>query len=873
MKKISISALCSLLFVSSLSGFVFAQKMPARKLAAASVSSSRSSAVMGEIKVYTDGANGAVLDWSTTYELGNLGFNVYRVDIGGNRQQVNDSLIGGSLIRFGEKTELAGGYLYSAYDPAGRADAVYYIETVDKSGAKNLYGPVSPVYAKNITRKPGYNPQLRSDFTGENNAVIEKNYPGAFKTRSGSPAAESSPVDLANQRWVAAQPGVKIKANRDGIYHISRAQLQAAGFNVASPQANWQLYLYGVEQKIIVEPAGNYIEFYGRGIDLQNSDSQIYYLITGPGAGQRMGTTVRRPFSPGILGQNFRNFTHYEPRSSYVAAQIVNGDLDNWFGPVITSSIPVTRSFNLKDIDFNGADVSIEIMLHGLQNGAHVVRITLNGSVIGTIDFDGVIPQSKTFSLKPSQLLEGSNTFDFIGTSSAIDNTLLDFVTVNYQRLYKADQNTLAFDTQNLHATKVTGFNTPNVRVFDLYFPDDPLLIANTTTAPGAAGFDVSIPSGRNHPMLAVNENSLLSPVSITLNTPSQLSTTNSTADMLIVTHGSFMTEANNWANYRRGQGLTVDVVNVEDVFDEFDYGLPTPQALKGYLQYFKTNDPNLKYAMLVGDATYDPRNYLGAGYNDLIPTMFVNTSFGESPSDEALGDFDNDAVAEMAIGRLTVRVGENAKVTLMQNKMSAFEGAIVNAMVTRGALFVADDPFGYDFALVNQNLRDELPPEMPAVFITRQDDLDVAVVRAHIIAEINNGRFLVNYTGHGGTGVWSSSQMLRISDIPLMTNTGSNLSLFLMLTCLNGFFVDPSVDWMAEALVKSPNAAVVSWASTGSTTPDIQEVMATRFFHVLGQGTHTRLGDAIRESKLNAPTQDVPLTWVLIGDPALKIK
>jgi hypothetical protein len=48
---------------------------------------------------------------------------------------------------------------------------------------------------------------------------------------------------------------------------------------------------------------------------------------------------------------------------------------------------------------------------------------------------------------------------------------------------------------------------------------------------------------------------------------------------------------------------------------------------------------------------------------------------------------------------------------------------------------------------------------------------------------------------------------------------------------------------------------------------------MATRFFHVLGLGTHARLGDAIKEAKQNAPDQDVPLTWALLGDPASRVK
>ncbi len=885
MKKNFVIALCLLLAVNSLSGLVFAQKMQARKRPVVSEPTGRSSSVMGEIRASTDGVNGTVIDWHTTYELGNLGFNVYRGDADGTRRQVNDSLIVGSLVRFGEKREMAGGDLYSAYDPAGRADAVYYVETVSKYGEKALYGPVAPVYFPNLTTRSGYDARLRPDFTGSNNAIIEKNNPGSYK--AGSPSMELSPVDPVNQRWVAAQPGVKIRVNKNGLYRISRAELQTAGFNVASPHANWQLYLYGVEQKIIVEPAGNYIEFYGRGLDIQNIDSQIYYLVTGPGAGQRMASTFRRPFSPNIGSVHFRNTTHYEPRSSYVYSQIVNGDGDNWFGPIISSS-SISRTINIKDINTDRQKAYVEVVLHGLQNGVHSVKITLNGTDLGTVDFDGVVPASKTFTVNASLFQEGGNTFDFVGTGSLVDNTLLDYINIDYPRYYKADQNTLAFDTQNVHSTTVTGFNTPNVRVFDLFYPDDPMLILNTTTAPGAGGFDVLIPSGRAHPMLAVNENSLLSPVSITLNTPSNVSSVNSTADMLIISHGNFMAEANNWANYRRGQGLTVDVMNAEDVFDEFDYGLPTPTAVKNCLQYFKNTDPNFKYVLLIGDATYDPRNYLGTGFNDLIPTKFVNTSFGEAPSDESLGDFDNDAVAEMSIGRLPVRTP--AEVTLILGKVTAFESVVQTSLSSRGVLFVADALRGWDFANTNRLLRAELPAPTPVAFIDFLETSDIPTIRNQIVDDINanNGRFIINYAGHGSIRVWSTSQIFRqvvvpqppppnppiLSEVQRLTNSGNKTSLFLMLTCLNGYFTDLSQDNLAEALVKAPNGgAPTSWASTGETTANIQETMATRFFHIVGLGTHQRLGDAIRESKQNAPDPDVPRTWALIGDPALKIK
>jgi hypothetical protein len=673
-------------------------------------------------------------------------------------------------------------------------------------------------------------------------------------------AAESNLADPVKQKWVAAQPGVKMQIRQAGFYRVSRAALQAAGFNVVSDPAFWQLYVDGEQQKMIVEPSGNYIEFYGNGVDNQSTDSRMYYLLVGPEAGQRIASVIRRAFGPPALGVSFRNITTFEER------------INNWWGAILSPNVPVTRNINLKDINPDRTKAFVEISLHGFLNSSHNVQLVVNGVPIGSVTFDGITPTSKTFSINASHLINGSNTFELTGIGGATDYTLLKSIKIDYPRFYISEQNRLAFETIGLQGAKVTGFNTANVRVFDMIYPNDPQLIINTSTAPGTNGFDVSIPSGRAHPMIAVNENGLLSPVAITQNAPSQLSAGTSNADMLIISHANFMAGANNWATYRRADALNVDVINVEDIYDEFDYGLPTPLALKSYLQYAKTNYPNIKYVLFVGDATYDPRNYLGAGYNDFIPTRFIVTDEGESPSDEILGDFNNDGVSEMALGRLPVRT--NASVTLLLGKTTAFDGGASTGLLNRGVFFVADQPDGYPFADVNRRLRDELPPSTPILYVDLLEDPSINVIRTRIRDGVNGGRFIVNYTGHGAPGIWSTAQMLRIIDVPAFTNNNGNLSLFTVFNCLNGVFTDPSIDWLSEILLKSPNgAASAVWSSTGSTTPDFQEIMSVRFYDTLGQGTYTRLGDGIRDAKLVTPSHDVTLTWVLLGDPALHIK
>ena len=67
---------------------------------------------------------------------------------------------------------------------------------------------------------------------------------------------------------------------------------------------------------------------------------------------------------------------------------------------------------------------------------------------------------------------------------------------------------------------------------------------------------------------------------------------------------------------------------------------------------------------------------------------------------------------------------------------------------------------------------------------------------------------------------------------------------------------------------------AVSAWSSSGLTTPDIQEVMATRFYKQIGAGNITRLGDLINDAKtVISGGRDVKLSWVLLGDPMLKMK
>jgi len=339
---------------------------------------------------------------------------------------------------------------------------------------------------------------------------------------------------------------------------------------------------------------------------------------------------------------------------------------------------------------------------------------------------------------------------------------------------------------------------------------------------------------------------------------------------MIIVTHRDWLAEAQTWADYRTSTGVNSVVVDVADVYDEFSYGVQSAAGMTDFFQFASQNwQTPPQYILLMGDSTYDPKNYGNFAYNTFVPTELVDTLYEETGSDEALCDFNNDGLAEIAVGRIPARNG--TELTQMLAKTIQFESTIATAL-DRGALFVADQPIGYDFDGVNNRIAQQLPPTMPKVFISR--NIPDPNPRTLLLAELNIGRFLVNYSGHGSTLFWAESGFYHRNDIASMNNQ-DNYSLFTLLTCLNGYFVSPYFDTFAEVAVKSPNrAAVAAWASSGRTTPDVQEVMATRFYNQISVGTITRMGDLVKDAKQSlVGGRDVRLSWTLLGDPALKVR
>lgn len=819
--------------------------------------------IFGKAEAYSDG-NGAFIRWQMAVEAGNVGFNVYRLSRRGE-QLVSEHLILGSKARVGSDPQY--GETYSYFDPSGSIGDVYRVESLDASGRRLSSEKVSAAYTSELKTIAGRSSAEFVDINAKRKQSFVSSDLTLPKDLSSEVEASLLAPDPVNQKVIAATPGVKLGVRTDGFYRVTKAQLQSAGFNVASDPANWQLYCDGNEQAIQVDPNGDFIEFIGKAKETIESDTHYYYLIVGNSAGRRMQTRVSRPVGSTVVSNNYHQTTFVKQRTNYVS-DILNGDAENYWGNVV-SSTSGSFSFNLSGIDTNAGNAEIVVKLQGFSFTPHSVLIKVNGQEVATAIGNGTTPFSAAATIPVSALAEGVNILGMT-TGSNTDYALFDSVSVSFNRKYQAYQDQVWFYTPNYKSANLTGFDSSSIRVFDV--TDDGLAVElnNLNITNDNGNFGVKLPPNRGRSYFAVEASAVKNVATIEFNTPSTLSTPNHNAQLVIITYPAFAAAAQSWAQYRQGQGISTEVVDVRDIYDEYEYGQSSSASIKNFLQYAANNwQTPPQYVLLLGDASYDCKNYEGLGYTNLVPTKIVNTVYTETGSDDALADFDGDGLTELSIGRIPAQTSQD--VTNALAKVQAFEQPSMQDL-NRGAIFAYDVTTvgGYDFQAMSVILRDSLPVGTPNVMIGRGD----ANSQTTLINEINNGRYVVNYSGHGTATTWATLDFFGTPTVASLTNANTQ-SIFTMLTCLNGYFINPYADSLAESLLKAQNGgSVAAWASTGKTTPDIQLAMGTRFYTQLGVGNLTRLGDLVRDAKSVIPGgRDVRFSWALFGDPMLKVR
>ncbi len=718
-----------------------------------------------------------------------------------------------------------------------------------------------------------------------------------------SPVYSAAVLNSASAKsWTPPNPGWRVTTRAEGFYRISASQLSAAGVPVESVDPdNYHMYHLGEEIAIQVSPEGE-ILFFAEALKSKYTADNVYWLTYNDTPGQRMQTRSAAPGSEPLVS-SFQREEHHETDIFYRSKAPAEDDYEHYFWDYVYRKGATFHdwTYSLDLSRYVGGDIRLILPLIGYsqssdQNPDHLVNVFLNGTQIYSASWDGFTSHLVDLTLPAGLLLPGANTLKVSSPNTAeVEGDLfwIDWLDLAYQRDFSVSGDKLKFSRSEPGDWKfeLTNFSSADALVFDISDPSTPSELTGGTysgTGPYALQFSDHISTASEY--LAFTPDKILGINSITQDAPSNLQSTTQQADYLIISHANFLTAVQPLVGMRTAEGLEASLIDLQDVYDEFSYGIVDPAAVRAFIAFAYTHwqAPAPSYVLLVGDGNYDPKNYQNYGRTSFFPPYlaFVDPEIGETAADSRyVSIVGADPMPDLMLGRLSVN--QPSEVTAYLAKLTSYETNPPSGNMLRSILAVTSkaDNLG-QFPLISEALlRDEYPgePFSAQEVYWEWTHTDLPQARADIKNGFNEGRLLVNYIGHGGYNVWGTTGALlfRTSDINSLQNQ-DKYPFVLAMTCMEGFYTYPNpinsgYEAMAEMITRAAQkGAIASWSPTGWGSAIGHDLLNRGAFHAIYSSGVVELG-AITQAGLarvwaSGWNLDLLETYLLFGDPAVRL-
>lgn len=500
-------------------------------------------------------------------------------------------------------------------------------------------------------------------------------------------------------------------------------------------------------------------------------------------------------------------------------------------------------------------------------------QVSVNGAVVGNAAWDGIAPRLFTATFDAGLLAaDGNNTVTVAGTLDPGIGYSVFWVQgfdLEYARAYEATGDRLRFAGAGNRVVTVGGFGAADIAVVDISDPRRPQWVSGTTVTPAGTGHAVSFAPAR--PKADYFAALVKVPVALEGTTPPTLKSKVDAAGYLVLTPGSLRTGADALAAYRGA-----DVVELQDIYDAFNFGIANPGAIREFLAFAHDNwKAKPRHVALIGKGTIDPKDYLGFGTN-LFPVLMSPTPHGLFASDNRYAYIHGSGVPAFAVGRVPALTSDD--VIRYVAKVTAYER---NRGPTDQALIVSDvRDAGGDFAANGRAVAQALTARGFETAAVDLADMPVDEARAAIIDTLNSSRGvgLFNFIGHGGVNVLSNAAVFGNDDVGLLNN-GNRLTVFLAFTCAAGDGSFPGFDSLAETLLwRVGGGAVATIAPTGLSDNGqahtlnlslIDALAGPRASATLGEANAAALADLARKGAERYMLD----RYSVIGDPALRVQ
>ena len=597
---------------------------------------------------------------------------------------------------------------------------------------------------------------------------------------------------------------------------------------------------------------------------------------------------------------------------------------DSWFWAQVSAPQRRAFPFQLQGVAGTGEKATIRIILHGRSVGTHLADLWLNDkSILGSAEWIGDTEyRFENRQISQSNLNSGRNTINMISQGGHdIDFIMMNWFEVDYWRTYQATDNILPFSItilpeetngdenissgdENISSgdenisfkVKLRDFTNPNIEIYGV---DGTRFVGISPTEdednPGIFHVDfqsVQIGSGQQFQnseqneintsiqYIALTRDKYHKPVEIIKDAPSDLMNRQNGADYIIITDAEFVRDAQPLANFRSKQGLRTKIVQVQNIYDEFNHGIPNPYALRNFLKYAYQNwqPPAPTYVLLFGDTNLREKT-------STVPTIQIQVpGYGSSASDHQFATIrGDDQFPDLLIGR--VPVANSVEARIFVERAINYESNRNRGPWYKRILMLAgsDADFHYqtDSLVEHSDLTRKYETKVIYAPPTAEDELTlgegITPVGRQVIEGFNAGASIVNYIGHGGGGRWASSRMMDLEDPHINLTNISQLPFVISMTCFTGAFDIPG-GCLAEEFLRSENGGaigVIGGTSIGLLLQD--HILNTEIFKVVFNDKTQHLGAIVAEAKTNflillPGYPDLANIFTLFGDPATKL-
>ena len=373
-----------------------------------------------------------------------------------------------------------------------------------------------------------------------------------------------------------------------------------------------------------------------------------------------------------------------------------------------------------------------------------------------------------------------------------------------------------------------------------------------------------------------------------------------SQADLVIITHPDFLVQSQKLAQTHRDKDkLTVAVVTTDQVYNEFSSGSPDATAYRWIMKMLydralnSNNTVNLpKYLLLFGRGSYDNRNLIPNSGDKFILTYQADNSLVTTLSyttDDYFGLLDDNDGAQIPANLMDIGVGRFPVTTQQQatdivNKTIRYINNTNKGSWKNQLCFLADDGDASLHAKQSDSIASSNSRNFPAYQVDKiyldsyKQEVSASgqtypVAKTQLLTLLQNGLFLLNFTGHAGATGLTNEAVLSLADVKKLTN--SNLPLFIGATC---DFLQFDVQTVSggEQFVLNPNGGGIGILSAArpvyaSQNFVLNKLVCDNLFNKIN-GKELRLGDIISDAKNHVGTEINKLSYIFMGDPAVKL-